>query len=380
MKSKTDLSPAELNEGLRSGRLSRRHFHQMLAAAGIAVVATPLIPGRARAAAEDQATYFTWGGYDIPEMFAPYIAKHGEAPNFSTYGGSEEGLTKLMGGYVVDVGHPCNASLPRWIASGMFQPFDLSLLSNWDDLITALKNLDGATQSDGTYFAPMDWGQTSITYREDLVDLQGEEESWGLLWDERYQNQIGVIASAGDAWWCAAIYAGIDFNDMTSDKNFDRVGALLREQRPLVRVYSDDMTTLEQALASGELVAAMTWNSSPVALKKEGLPVRFANPKEGALTWVCGAVMHKDAPNPERAHDIIDSLISVETGRYVIDEFGYGHSNAKAFDEVGEERLAELGLSRTPSELLDAGKFQIPLPEEFTSKMNAEFEQIKAGF
>ena len=275
---------------------------------------------------------------------------------------------------------PCNAVLPRWVASGLLQPFDLAQLSNWDDVIPALKNLDGAVHDGGTYFAPMDWGQTSITYREDLVDLMGEEESWGMLWDERYAGQIGVIASAGDTWWCATIFAGIDFNDMTTEENFNKVATLLRQQRPLVRLYTDDVTTLEQALASGELVAAMTWNSSPVDLKRQNVPVKWANPKEGALTWVCGAVMHKDAPNPERAHDIIDSLISVDTGRFLIDEYGYGHSNSKSFDEVSEERLAELGLTRNPSEMLDAGKFQIPLDEEFTSNMNAEFEQIKAGF
>ncbi len=360
--------------------MSRREFHKVLAAAGIAMVATPMVSGPARAAPADQATYFTWGGYDIPEMFAPYIDMHGEAPNFASFGGTEEALTKLMGGFVIDVAHPCNAGLPRWISSGLFRPFDLDQLSNWGDVIPALANLEGAVQEDGVYFAPMDWGQTSVTYREDLFDLQGGEESWHMLWDERYAGRIGVIASAGDTWWCATIAAGVDFNDMTTEENFQKVAALLREQRPLIRMYTDDMTTLEQALASGELVAAMTWNSSPVELKKQEVPVKFANPKEGALTWVCGAVMHKDAPNPERAHNIIDSLISVETGRYIIDEFGYGHSNAKAFDEVGDERLAELGLSRTPSELLDAGKFQIPLPEEFTSRMNAEFEQIKAGF
>ena len=379
MKSKTDISPQEITERLQAGDMSRRQFNKVLAAAGIAMVTTPVVSRRALAAPKDQATYFTWGGYDIPELFAPYIEQHGEAPNFAAFGGSEEGLTKLMGGYVVDVAHPCNAVLPRWIASGLLQPFDLARLSNWDDVMPALKNLEGAVHNGGNYFAPMDWGQTSVTYREDLFDLQGEE-SWGMLWDERYAGRIGVIASAGDTWWCATIFAGVDFNDMTSDENFQKVAALLREQRPLVRLYTDDVTTLEQALASGELVAAMTWNSSPVELKKQEVPVRWANPKEGALTWVCGAVMHKDAPNPDRAHDIIDSLISVDTGRFLIDEYGYGHSNAKSFDEVSEERLAELGLTRNPSEMLDAGKFQIPLDEEFTSNMNAEFEQIKAGF
>ena len=163
MKSKTDISPQEMTDRLQSGTLSRRQFQQMLAGAGIAMVATPVLSPSALAAPADQGTYFTWGGYDIPELFAPYIEQHGEAPNFAAFGGSEEGLTKLMGGYVVDVAHPCNAVLPRWVASGLLQPFDLSQLSNWDDVIPALKNLEGSVQNGGTYFAPMDWGQTSIT-------------------------------------------------------------------------------------------------------------------------------------------------------------------------------------------------------------------------
>ena len=124
----------------------------------------------------------------------------------------------------------------------------------------------------------------------------------------------------------------------------------------------------------------MTWNESPTVLKKEGVPVKFANPKEGALTWVCGLMMHKDAPHPDKAHDVIDSLISKEVGMYLIEENGYGHSNAKSFDLFTDEELAELGLSRNPVDILSAGKFQVPQTQEFETAMNQEFEKIKAGF
>ncbi len=377
---KSDICANELTDKLQSGQMTRRRFNQILSAAGISLVATPMLSRNAIAAAEDQATYFTWGGYDLPDLFGPYIAKHGEPPNFAAFGGSEEGLTKMRAGYVVDVSHPCNSGIPRWIASGLFQTLDTDKLTNWPDIMPALWNLEGAVVDGKPYFAPMDWGSTSITYRTDLVDLQGKEESWEILWDERYKGRIGVFASAGDTWWCAAIYAGVDFNEMSTEENMKKVAAKLREQQPLIRVYTDEETTLEQALASGEIVAAMTWNSSPVLLKAQGVPVTYANPKEGALTWVCGAMMHKDAPHPDKAHDIIDSLLSVESGVWLITDQGYGHSNLKAFEAVSEERLAELGLSRNPSDLLDAGKFQVPQTQEFETAMNKEFEQIKAGF
>ena len=59
---------------------------------------------------------------------------------------------------------------------------------------------------------------------------------------------------------------------------------------------------------------------------------------------------------------------------------GYGHSNVEAFAEITDERLAELGVSRNPNDVLDAGHFQVPQTQEFETHMNNEYEQIKAGF
>ncbi|MCP4009598.1 MAG: extracellular solute-binding protein [Proteobacteria bacterium] len=377
---KNDFSHNELMDTLQSGKLSRRRFSQMLGVAGISLVATPMLSRKAMAGAADQATYFTWGGWDSPEYYASYVAKHGEPPNFATFGGSEEAFTKMRGGFVVDVAHPCNVEIPRWVESGLFQQLDTSKLSNWDDLIPQLWQLPGNVVDGKPYFAPFDWGQTSITYRTDLVDWQGGEESWSLLWDERYKGKIGQLGSAGDAWWCAAIYAGVDFDNIGSEENLEKVAALLRKQRPLIRTYTDDPTTLEQALASGELVAAMTWNSSTVTLKGEGVPVEFAKPKEGALTWVCGMMMHKDAPHPDRAHDIIDSLLSVERGITLITDEGYGHSNQKAIEAVDDASLASLGLTRNPEDTLGSGKFMVPQDQAFETASNKLYEEIKAGF
>ena len=362
---------------VKEGKLNRRKFNKSLLAAGVGLVATPLVPGLGRAA--EQPTYFTWGGYDIPELFVPYQAKNGAVPNFATFGGSEEGLTKMRAGFVVDVSHPCNQAVPRWIESGLFQPLDTSRLSNWPDVIPSLYETPGNVVDGSVYMAPMDWGQTSVTYRTDIFEVEGEE-SWGMLWDERYKGRLGSLASGADAWWCGAIYAGVDFKNIDSDEAFEKIGAAMRAQRPLIRVYTDDTTSLEQALASGELVAAMTWNESATSLKAEGHPVKFAKPKEGALTWVCGAILHKEAPNLDLAYELIDSLLSVETGKFLINDYGYGHSNIKSFDAFDDEKLTSLGLSREPADILNAGHFQIPQSQEWETRMNNEFENIKAGF
>ena len=77
---------------------------------------------------------------------------------------------------------------------------------------------------------------------------------------------------------------------------------------------------------------------------------------------------------------IVDSLISPEVGAYIIENFGYGHSNTKTYDVVPAEVLAEMGLTRNPGDMLDAGHFQDPQPQEFETRIAKEFEEMMAGF
>ena len=73
-------------------------------------------------------------------------------------------------------------------------------------------------------------------------------------------------------------------------------------------------------------------------------------------------------------------MLSPEAGKWLIGDNGYGHSNIKSFDFFTDEKLASLGLSRNPLDILNAGKFQVPQTQEFETKMNDAFEKIKAGF
>ena len=117
---------------------------------------------------------------------------------------------------------------------------------------------------------PWDWGNTSILYRTDLV--KNPEQSWNLLWDKQYAGRLATIDAVHDTPIVASLLAGVDPFDLTSPQDMAKVKDLLREQRPLLRLYTTDMTSVEQALASGELVAAMTWNASAVSAAQAGRP------------------------------------------------------------------------------------------------------------
>ena len=367
------MTKHNITDRLASGPVSRRSLLRSLAAVGVGVTIMPAIPRRATAAGK-QANLFTWSGYEIPELHGAYKEKHGSYPDFSIFADEDEAFQKMRAGFTPDVMHPCTYNVGRWRDADLLQPIDTSRLSNWGDVISSLKTLEG-TQEDGKqWFIPFDWGNTSILYRTDLVDL--EEESWGLMWDERYKGRLATFGSIDETVPYAAIYAGIDPYNM-SPAEMETVRKLLQKQRPLIRFYASDNTSIEQALASGEIVAGSTWNGSVATLKAQGLPVAFLNPKEGIMTWVCGLVIHKDAPNLDKAHDLIDSMLSVEAGIEMLNVIGYGHANARAFEKVSDETLEAVGLGRDAEAFLKKGIFSRQFKDR--DAVTAMFEEVKAG-
>lgn len=364
---------------LRRGKLSRRAFNRSLFALGISTVMVPVPARRAMAGPADHATWFTWGGYDVPDYFDEYVAKRGELPNFATYGSAEEALAKLQSGFVADIAMPCLSDVPRWSNTGLFQPIDTSRLSNWADVMPELWDVPFNLKDGKPWLVPWEWGQTSIAYRTDMFELQGEE-SWDMLWDARYAGRLGMLGAGGDVWWCAAIKAGVPFDQIHTDKAFEKISAVLRAQRPLIRTYTDDTTSSDTALAAGELVATMAWNSSVTNLLEQEVPVKFAKPKEGALTWICGQMLHAQAPNIESAYEVLDSLLSEAASVALLRGSGIGGANLKAYAQLTDEELATLGLSRNPMEILQAGHFVIPQTAEWDQRMSSTWEQIKLGF
>ena len=63
-----------------------------------------------------------------------------------------------------------------------------------------------------------------------------------------------------------------------------------------------------------------------------------------------------------------------------MENWGYGHSNAKAFPRSDPETLAVLGLDVDPVAYMEAGIFGIPQSDEVETRINRDFEAIKAGF
>lgn len=350
------------------GRFARRASRAFVTAALSLSIALP-------AFAADKLNYFTWSGYELPAFHTTFTAAHPDSVDISVFGDDDDAFTKVKAGFHPDLAHPCYDKVARWNKEGLLQPIDTAKIKNWDKIFPVFGNLPDIQAGPGkVWMVPWDWGNTSVLYRTDLV--KNPEQSWNLLWDKQYTGRIATIDAVHDTPVVAALLAGVSPFDMTPDQ-LGKVADKLREQRPLVSAYTTDMTSVEQSLASGQLVAAMTWNASAVALKKQGVPVEFMKPKEGMLTWACGFVMLKDSKNTGLAYDFINSRLEADSGKALIENYGYGASTTSAFAAVPKEELENLQLPADPETMLKTTVFTGPMKQnDDLAKM---FEKVKAG-
>lgn len=362
-------------ELVRNGGLTRRQFAHLLA--GLGVVAVSMRPGMGSAlAASEQPTFFTWATMDVPEFVPGYVEKYGEPPKFAVFGDQDEAILKVRGGFKPDVVYPQSYTIRRWYDAGLVEPVDTTKLSNWNDIFASLRNLDGVQIDGETVWVPSDWGLSSVLVRTDLAPDYAEADTWDILWDAKYSGRLAALDSMADAVGAAALHVGVNAYDM-SDDDIAKVRAALVEQRPLLRFYSNDPTTMQQALTSGEIVAANTWNDSYVSMKAQGLPVRYMRPKQGIMAWVGGLSIVKGTPYRDLAHEVIDAYLDRRARAFGMSQYGYGSATTGGFAEVDDATLERLDLPRNPEELLAQSVVQVPMKNQ--NAIQKMFEEVKQG-
>jgi spermidine/putrescine transport system substrate-binding protein len=326
---------------------------------------------------DDTPILFQWQDYVVAPFLADYQATYGNEPKTSIFQDEDEAFAKLRAGYRPDVMGPCAYEFPRWRDAGLIQPIDTGKLKNWSKIAPVLRSLPDIDAGNGqVWFVPHYWGNTSVTFRTDLAPEYVGRESWDILFDPKYKGRVAALEGVDDAVPFIAHMVGVDAYNMSAE-DWQKVQAKFRELMGQVRFVSSDKTSLAQALASGELVAAMSWRVVYNALRSEGVPVAYMEPPGGVLTYVCGLVVSKDARNYDKALALIDSSLGDEAAHYTINVIGEGPANIEALAGVSDEQLTQLGFQRDVDAFLRSGILQRRLPDK-EEIVNA-WTEIRAG-
>jgi spermidine/putrescine transport system substrate-binding protein len=360
---------------MAQGRISRREILKSAAAFGVGVVMMPRL-----APAADTLTVLEWAGYDAEDYFKPYLKKHGKLPAFSIFASEEEALQKVRGGFAADVMHPCNYSVGRFVEAKLTLPIDTSRLSNWKDVFPSLQTAAGVVFDGQVMMAPADWGNSNIAYRPDLIGEDFKKnESWSIFYDDNYAGRVSMFDNE-----VAVQIAGMLLGHSPHEA-FMLQGEDLAATRPLLekavrnsRFLWNAPTDMQQALASGEIVAAYAWNDTIKNLNAQGIPVAFAKPKEGYFTWFCGlTLLNSGKADSAAAHDFVDAWLSPETGKVLIEGSGYGHANERSFILADKSAVAAMGITDPEAHMKSAILFE-PVPGPILTPQIQLWEEMKA--
>ena len=329
-------------------------------------------------AADSELIVFDWGGYEDPGFFQSYIEKYGDSPTYSFFSDEEEAFQKVRAGFRADLGHPCSQSVVKWRNAGIIKPIDTSRLKNWSKVDPGFAGMEGF-QVDGVQWAlPIDWGATALTYNTDEVSAE-EASSLYAFADPKFKGRVSLIDNVDDAYALGMLAVGVKDWTKSNDEDFKKASDFLRQVHKNVRQYHADGAEGAALMKSGEILLEWTWNEVAFTLGWEdnAPPVVFnRDTKEGSSTWVCGYTMMKDAPGSEqKAYDFLDAWLSDESAAYILNEWGYGHTNKEIMATVGKENGWEPLESYTQGSL-----FQKPSDPALRERMIKEWELIKSGF
>ena len=262
----------------------------------------------------------------------------------------------------------------------MLAPLDTSKIPRWNELEASFRDIP-AFQKDGKYyFVPVDWGNTGATYNTELLS-EADVASLQAFADPKHAGRISLPDNVDDAYALGFLATGVKDWTTATDEQLKAASDFLRAAHKNVRTYWADGASLAQLMQSGEVYLAWAWNETFSTMSYEGHPIAMKrDTDEGSSSWVCGYARLADAPgSEEKFYDFINAWLEPGTADYIVNSWGYGHSNAVQMATMASEDLAAVGLET--SDNLRAGTlWQGPVPSELREKMIAEFEQIKAGF
>ncbi|HVQ88913.1 MAG TPA: extracellular solute-binding protein, partial [Actinomycetes bacterium] len=276
-----------------------------------------------------------WGGYEAAGTKAQtyglvggtnYTDKYGANGISYTYiDNDDQALEKATSDGAFDLMHPCSENLKDYVDRGLIQPFDTGLLSSFGELNPHLVE---AGQIDGQqYLIPWDWGYGSLMYRSDKVD-EADATGWELAWNPKYSGKISLWNGGSTNFEIAGLQLSFpNIDDPTTDE-IEQAKQKLIEQKPLNKRYWDsEYGQMRPDFKSGTTWISYSWQAAYAFFQDKGLAVKYLEPSQGRLAWLCGFTLGANTKNYHHVHDYVESFINKKASEDLINLYYYGASN-----------------------------------------------------
>nr|WP_226782639.1 extracellular solute-binding protein [Oceaniglobus trochenteri] len=334
------------------------------------------------AAQADTLRLLTWGGYAPEDVIAKFEEQTGHTVEV-TKSNNEEMIAKLRatngGGF--DLAQPSQDRIAGPQAEfGIYKPLDMSKIDTALFIPSMLEATKGNTTVDGEVYAvPHVWGTSGLVVNtaeagdvKDYTDLCNDSVAGKVSYRLKRPTLIGFAYAMGLDPFAA-------YGDEAAYKDIiDQVEAKLVECKANVKTYWDGGDELKNLLRSGEVVAAMAWDTGGWQLNDDNADIIFVAPASGALGWIDTFVLPARGRADDAAYDWINFVMQPEIAAMITASAG-NFTASKGGDANVDDALKAKYQASFPQEAIDNIKWYPSVPAGLEALEGAALDRINAA-
>ena len=338
-----NLSPADKrkkNVPVRFGRARKigRFFFQKLipVAMAVLIVIGGFIYGQKDGTSKNgQVIVYNWGEYIDPEIIDLFEEETGIDVIYEEFETNEIMYPKIQSGAIAyDVVCQSDYMIQRMIENDLLAEINYDHIPNLKYIGDNYMKMSRQFDPENKYSVPYLWGTVGILYNKKMVDEP--VDSWGILWDKKYEDSILMQDSVRDAFAVALKYLGYSLNSTDLDE-LEAAKNLLIEQKPLVPAYVIDQ--VRDKMIGGEAALGVIYSGEALYCQQENPDLDYVIPKEGTNIWIDSWVIPKNAKNVENAEAFINFLCRPDIAKMNFDYITYSIPNTAGRDLIEDESL-----------------------------------------
>ena len=352
--------------------IARRQFLKNAAAVAGGVAGSRILGPAVGSTQGKELIAYYWYVPVFKEIFPQFEKETGiKIVSLGSYGGNPIWWTKMLAGEVWDFFVPSMDWLQRAARADLLEPLDLRQIPNWKNLSDQGKKVTETELSWGSKIYGVPFSMVINPLVWNTKRIPEKPDSWGSLWDPRYKGKISMKDEARLAVMVAALHTGQNPN---SPSNWDQIKAVLLEQKKLVRKYWSTHEEMAEMMATEAAWLSQYTDGRVRKLQKEGVPVDFVVPKEGAPATIDALAIPKKAKNKEAAHRFIDFILRGDVMAKQMQIIGYATFNTASYAAVSPELRSKLAIAKE-------WKFawRAHLAPELLNKMDSLWLEVKLG-
>lgn len=281
--------------------------------------------GKNKDIAGEKLYVYNWGEYIDESILKDFEKETGIKVIYETFTQNEDMYMRIKeGGSNYDVVVPSDYMIERMISEDMLMEMDMSKLSNFKNIGEDYLNMEYDPEQ--KYSVPYFWGTVGILYNKKMV--KEKPESWSVLWDKKYKDNIIMMDSTRDSIGIALIKDGYSMNSRNM-KELEQAKKDLIEQKKIVMAYLVD--EIKSQMVNEEAALAPVYTGDAIVAMNENENLDYVIPKEGSNIWFDAMVIPKEAKNVENAYKFIDYVLRPEIGAKIAEYVEYSTPNKEAY-------------------------------------------------